>query len=227
MKHEPARSSDDSHPRARVSPWDWQTRWSGSAVALGGGLLLSSLVVPFGLAAVARWASASGLVLVGAGGLAIAAGLLGLFPTTGEGRRSGLVTAGTACVVLAGGGAVALTAMGVVALGTGALGLALRPPKAAFMVVALGTAAGLALALVAVGTARWMADGTSATTPALLVAGGAVLLVPVVGEVARRVIGLETPPWLLFPALLGVGLATLAAGITVRRAVDQDDPTTR
>lgn len=196
-------------------------------MAIGGGSLPASLVVPFGLAAVVTWASTSCLVLVGLAVLAIAAGLQGVSPTAADGRSSGLATAGSTFVVLAGAVALALTALGITALGSAALGVDPGAPKAASMVIALGTAAGLALALITVGTVRWMADGTSATTPGLLVAGGAGLLVPVPGEVARRVIGVETPPWLLFPAIVGVGLATLAAGITVRRAVDQDDSTTR
>lgn len=227
MKLQPPRSSSNSFQWVRVVPWDWPPRWSGSALAVGGGLLLASLVVPFGLAAFVSWASTSGLVLVGSAVLAIGGGLLGLAPTTTDGRSATLATAGIALVVLSGAGAVALTAMGVVALGGDAFGLALGAPKAAFMLIALATAAGLALALVAIGAARWMADGSMATTPGLLVAGGAVLLIPVFGEVARRVVGSDIPSWFLFPALLGVSLAVLTAGLATRRTHDQKEVTTR
>lgn len=218
MKLHSARSDGESQRQSRVVPWRWLEQRAGSAFAVGGALLLASLVVPVGLAALASWASASGIVLVGIAVLALASGLLGALPSGSEGRRSGLATAGTASVAVAGAGALGLTAMGIVALSVGAAGLAVEAPKAAFTILALATATGLALALVAVGVARWRTDGGVAATPALLTAGGALLLVPVLGQLARLLIGVAPPPWLLFPVLVGVAIDALAVGVTLRRA---------
>lgn len=211
-----ANHSLDERERRRVVPWRALENRTSSAFTLAGLSLAASVVVPVALAAVTDWHWVSGLGLVGLGAVAVATGLLGLYPRVGA-RAPRLAGAGAVCAVVAGVAGVALVSMALVALVAGAaLGAPLPKPTGLFAVVALSMAGGFALGFVLFGAASWRTGTPSHTAGRLLVAGGAVLLVPVAGELLRAGTGAGPPPWILFPALGLVTLDTLAVGYCLR-----------
>lgn len=213
----PSVSTDSrSTPGSRVVPWTRLERRASYGFAVGGALLLASLVVPVGVAQFTEWAWVSGLFLVGFGALAVATGLLGLYPGSDD-PVPGLSVVGAFSSAVAGVAAAGLVAMGALALAGGATGLELGKPMGVFAGVALSMGAGLALGLFSLGVARYCTDGAAGSTAALLIAGGVALSVPVVGELLRFGVGVGTPPWLLFPVLVAVALDALAVGYLLRR----------
>lgn len=199
-----------------VIPWDWLQGHAGPAFAAGGAALVASFVVPVALTRVTEWAWTTGLVLAGFAGVAFAAGLLGLYPTGRDAapRLSGL---GAISAAVAGAAGLGLVAMGTLALTGGTVGVALGKPMGIFAAVVLSLGLGLALGLVAFGTALWTTEEADTVTSALLVGGGAALLIPVGGELLRIVGGIATPGWLLFPALAGLSVLGVTVGYTLRR----------
>lgn len=210
------RTDTEAAKGTNTIPWEWLDRHAGGAFAAGGATLVASVLVPVGLQFVTEWAWAVGLVLAGIAGVAFAAGLLGLYPRSRDGapRLSGL---GAVSGTVAGAAGLGLVAMGVLAFVGGTAGVAPGKPMGIFAAVALTLGLGLALGLVAFGTALWTTAGARTITSALLVGGGAALLVPVGGELLRVVGGIASPGWLLFPALAGISVLGVTVGYTLRR----------
>jgi hypothetical protein len=177
-------------------------------------LLLASAVVPIGLETITGWAWVSGLVLVGLGFLAGAIGLFGLYPALSD-RNSRLAALGVLGGGVAAVAALGLITMAVVALvGEGGLGLDLGKPMGVFAVVGLAMVGGFGVGGVSAGTAGLRSGGVSRSVSGLLLAGGAVVLLPVVAEGLRRGFGIETglPSWVFLPALVLLVLVSLATG---------------
>lgn len=220
METNPSTVAGSRAPKSSVIPWESLEERTPTAFALAGVSLVASALVPAGLQTVTgwAWAWASGIALAGAAVFAAAAGLFGLYPTVSE-RAPRLATAGALGAAVAGGAALGLIAMGGIALvGEGAFGMDLGKPVGVFVALALTVAGGFSLGFLSVGTAGLRTGTTTRTTGALLLLGGAVLLVPIVGEVLRRGFGIEAgvPPWIFLPALGAVALDTLALGYWLR-----------
>jgi hypothetical protein len=198
--------------------WDSFENQLPSAFTLGGILLVASVFVPVGLAVVTEWSWASGLVLVGLGVVAMAVGLLGMYPQVRD-QAPWISRIGILCATVAGVAAVGLIVLvGTAVTATVTLGTALPKPMGVFQVLALSMASGLSLGFVLFGVARVRTDGSSDTPGRLLIGGGVLPLVPVVGELLRIVIGLGPPLWVLFVALGVVALDALAVGYSLRSA---------
>jgi hypothetical protein len=197
-------------------PWKWLERRTARAFTLGGALLIASALVPIGLASVTEWSWVSGLVLVGISVVAIGVGLLGTVPQVRD-RAPWLTRIGILCATVAGVAAVGLILLvGTAVTAAVTLGSALPKPMGVFQVLALAMAGGLALGFVMLGVARVRTGGSSDIPGRLLVAGGVVLLIPVLGELLRMAIGIGPPPWILFGALGVLALDTLAVGYSFR-----------
>lgn len=191
---------------------------TATAFTLAGLALLASLFVPVGLSAVTDWAWVAGLALVGVGVLATVTGLLGLYPGVSE-RAMLPASAGLFGAAVAGAAALALLAMAGVALVGGAvLGAELGKPTAVFTAVALSMAGGLTLGYLAFGLAGWRAGHPSCRTGQLLAVAGLLLLVPTLGELLEKGVGVRPPAWLFLPVLVLVALDTLAVGNAIRRS---------
>ncbi len=212
-----ARSADRIN-QATAVPWSWLERNAAAAFTTAGVLLLASAVVPIGLKTVTGWAWVSGLVLVGLGFLAGAIGLFGLYPTLGA-QDSRLAALG-----VLGGGVAAVAALGLITLaavalvGEVGLGMDLGKPIGIFAVASLSMAGGYGVGGLSAGTAGLRSGRVSRSVSALLLAGGAVVLVPVVGEVLRRGFGIETglPSWVFIPALGLLMVVSVAIGFGLR-----------
>lgn len=201
-----------------VVPWAWLERHTATAFTMAGALLLASAVVPLVLKTVTSWAWVSGLWLVGLGVLAVAVGLFGLYPTLSS-QESRLASLGVLGGVVAGVAALGLIVMaGMALIGQGALGMDLGKPIGIFAVVTLSMAGGFALGTISSGTAGLRSGALSRSTSLLLLVGGASLLVPIVGEVLRRGMGVETgiPSWIFLPVLGLLILASLVIGYLLR-----------
>lgn len=196
---------------ARASP-----RRLGLTFAAAGALVLLSVVAPAGLSALTDWAWAVGLVLVGLGVLAVAAGLFGLSRLVDDGAP-GLAAAGAAGAGIAALAGLSLVAFaGVAAVGEAALGLSVPRPFRAFAVVVLATGGGLSLGLLSIGAAGLRTGAYPRSAAALLAAGGLVLLAPVALELAGPVGGFDTPRWVGVPAVALTALDALAVGLALR-----------
>ncbi len=212
MGHQSSGTVVDYGTGASLVPWRWLERRTAQAFTLGGALLVASAVVPVALASVTKWAWVSGLVLVGSSVVVMAAGLLGMVPQ-GRERAPWLLRGGILCATVAGAAAVGLILLiGAAVTAAVTLGAALPKPMGVFQVLALGMAGGLALGFVLFGIVRMRADGPSDTPGGLLLAGGVVLLLPVLGELLRAGVGIGPPSWVLFVALGVLALDTLAVG---------------
>lgn len=219
MENQPSIVAADAEVGSRVVSWESLEERSPAAFTVAGASLVASTLVPVGLQAVTDWAWVSGIVLVGVAVIAAVAGLIGLYPTVSE-RAPRLATVGVLGGTVAGAAALGLIAMGGIALvGEGALGMDLGKPIGVFVVVTLSMAGGFSLGFLSLGTAGWRTDDLPRPASQLLLAGGAVLLVPITGEILRRGVGIESgiPPWILLPALGTVALDTLALGYYLRR----------
>jgi len=185
----------------------------------------ASLVVPAPLALLTDGAWIAGLVLAGVAAMAIAAGLLGLYP--GTCRRSPRLSAIGAIAASVGGvGGSGVLALGTAAGVTGALGIDPGTPITTFAVVALATGIGLSAGMAAFGAALSSTDTGAGWTPALLAVGATALAVPVTGGLLQFGGGITTPSWPVFPAIVTVSLVTLAVGrmrpVTDRRTRSDD-----
>jgi len=215
------RSSTGTVERAtqsHVVPWGWLSKRAASAFTLSGVLLLASVIVPMGLKAVTEWAWVSGIVLVGLAVLSVAAGLLGLYPRVTDDAPH-LAILGFLSAGVAGVAALGLLAMGVLALvGEGAFGMDLGKPVGIFVAVTLSMASGFSLGFLSIGAAGRRSDTISRTSSRLLLLGGALLLVPIAGEVLRRGFGVEVgiPPGVFLPVIGLVTLVALALGYSLR-----------
>jgi hypothetical protein len=199
-------------------PWKWLERRTARAFTLGGALLVASALIPIGLASVTEWSWVSGLVFVGSSVVAIGVGLLGTFPQVRD-QAPWLARIGALCATVAGVAAVGLIVLvGTAVTAAVTLGVPLPKPMGVFQILALGMAGGLSLGLLLFGVARVLTGGSSDTPGKLLVAGGVVLLVPVLGELLRMDVGIGPPPWILFGALGVLALDTLALGYSFRSA---------
>lgn len=199
-------------------PWKWLERRTARAFMLGGALLIASALVPIGLASVTEWSWVSGLVLVGSSVVAIGVALLGTVPQVRD-QAPWLARIGALSAMVAGVAAVGLIVLvGTAVAAAVTLDASLPKPMGVFQVLALTMTGGLTLGFVLLGVA-WVRTGGSSDTPgSLLVAGGIVLLVPVLGELLRMGVGIDTPPWILFVALGVTALDTLAVGYSFRTA---------
>lgn len=211
------RSADRVNQTAAI-PWAWLDRQAATAFTAAGVLLLASGVVPFGLKFVTDWAWVSGLVLVGLGFSVAAIGLFGLYPDLSA-EGSLLPALGVLGGVVTAGAALGLLAMaGIALVGEGALGLDFGKPVGVFSVVGLSMTGGYATGSLSIGTAGLRSETVARSTSLLLLAGGAALLLPVVGEVLRRGFGIQTglPSWLFLPVLVLLVLDSLAIGSTLQ-----------
>lgn len=204
-------------------PWRWLEKRTASAFALGGALLTASLLVPVGLTALSEWAWASGILLVGLGVMAVVGGLLGLYPRA-KAESPGLATVGVLSTAIAGLAALGLLAMGGIALvGVGLMGVELGTPMGLFSIVALSMAGGFAAGFLAFGIQAWRSRRPPRAAGLFLLLGGGLLLVPIVGELARRGVGIGPPAWLLLPVLAAVSMDTLAVGLSFRQVTEPDE----
>lgn len=218
MENRSSTGTVERETQGQVVSWDWFDKRAASAFTLSGVLVLASMVVPVGLKAVSDWAWVSGIGLVGLAVMAVAVGLLGLYPrVTVETPR--LAMLGVLSAVVAGVAALGLLAMGVIALvGEGALGMDLGKPVGIFVAVTLSMAGGFSLGFLSIGAAGRRSDAIPRTSSRLLLLGGALLLVPILGELLRRGFGVEAgiPPWIFLPVLGLVTLNTLVIGYSLR-----------
>lgn len=183
-------------------------RRSGSAFLLAGVLILTSLVVPVGFNALTEQSWIAGLALVGLAVMTVAVGLFGLYPK---------VNNDTPKVALAGVGAA--TIAGVAALGLIVLigfklvdGFVFADPTRIFALLGLSMAGGFALGLLLFGVAIQQTEAHSRSVGKLLLIGGVALLAPVIIEFIGQIYGVSTPPWVLFPIMVGVALDTVMIG---------------
>lgn len=220
MRNRHSTGTADQSTQSTAVPWAWLDRRTPAAFAVAGVLLLASGVVPVALDAVTRWAWAAGLILVGAGAVAAAVGLLGLHPRLGA-HGSAVSALGVLGAGLAGAAAMGVISLGGLALvGEGAMGMDLGKPMEVFAVVALTMAGGLALGFVSFGVVGVRTESFPGTASRLLLLGGLLLLVPFAGEVLRRGLGIDPgiPGWIFLPVLGVLIVDTLAIGYALRAA---------
>lgn len=185
---------------------------SASAFVLTGVLILASLVVPVGLKTVTDWSWVVGLVLISMAVVAVSAGLVGLYPQV-KNHTPKLALAGVGAAIVAGVAAVGLITLVGTALGSQLVGdLTVYKPMRVFTLVAFLMSGGFSLGLSLFGAAIWQVGSASRTVGGLLMVGGVALLVPVLSELFGSIFGLNTPPWILFPVIIGVALDTVAIG---------------
>jgi hypothetical protein len=210
-------NQSSTHVTDRESPpssalWNRFESRTALAFKLAGALMIASVLVPIGLETITDWSWVSGLVLIGLAVMTVATGLLGLYPQVHDQARW-LTLAGTVCALIAGAAGFGLVVMGSTALlAEGALGVELSDPKGLFKLLAFLMASGFSFGFLTFGAVSWRAGVPSRVAGKLLVAGGAVLFVPVVGELLQFGFGIGPPPWVLFLALALVSLDTLAVG---------------
>ena len=195
----------DRSGRPRFVPWRTLEHHTDSAFTLGGLSLLASLLVPVGLGAFAEWSWLAGIVLVGLGVLAVALGLLGLYSRTKD-RSPRLATAGVVLLALSG-----LTT-GAMALSNIEFAVSMQP----FAAIAITMASGYAIGFPSFGIIGQRSDAPSGRTGPLLTGGGVLMLVPVIGALLQLGLGVDLPPWLLFPILGLVAIDTVAVGVSLR-----------
>lgn len=203
-------------------PWQTFETHRGSAFLLAGSSLIASVVVPVGISVLTDWAWASGLLLVGFAVMALAIGLLGLYPQTSE-PAPGAASGGAIFAGIAGTAALSLFATtGVVLVGELGLGTSLPRPTGVFVAVALAMAGGSSLGLLSFGFAVRRTT-TSRTVGHLLAGGGLLLLLPVAVESLGLVSDVTTPPWVLFPVIGLVAIDMLVIGYTLRQGAHERD----
>ena len=189
---------------------------SASAFLVTGVLTLASLVVPVGLDPVIDWSWVSGIVLIALAVVSVAVGLFGLYPQVND-RTPKLALAGVVAATVAGIAALGLIVLAGIAVGNKVdLGLAVANSMRVFVLVGLLMAGGFSLGLLLFGVAIWQTEGAVRTIGGLLVFGGGALLVPVAVELLGLPFGVNVPPWLLFPVIVGLALDTLAVGYSLR-----------
>jgi hypothetical protein len=126
---------------------------------------------------------------------------------------------GVLSATIAGLSALGLLAMGGIALLGGAvMGIELGTPIRAFSVVAITLASGFAVGFLSVGIPIWQYGRPARAAGLFMLLGGGLLLVPVVGELARIGFGVDWPLWVVLPIIGLVSLDTLAIGINLRLA---------
>jgi hypothetical protein len=174
--------------------------------------LVASFFVPVGLSTVTGWAWATGIVLAGLAVVAVAVGLLGLYPQVNE-RAPRVAFAGALFAVITGITALSLiVTLGVALVAEIGLGMNVPRPTAVFIVVALVMANGFALGFLLFGVGTRRTDTVPRNVSHLLVVGGVLLLAPVLVETLGFVYPVTTPPWVLFPILGLVALDSLIVG---------------
>jgi hypothetical protein len=94
--------------------------------------------------------------------------------------------------------------------------LMVAKPRRVFMLVGLLMAGGFSLSLLLFGAAVWQTEPSSRTVSGLLIVGGGALLAPVAVELLGLPFGVNAPPWLLFPVIVGLALDTVAVGYNLR-----------
>lgn len=187
-------------------------RRSASAFVLTGILILASLVVPIGLKTLTDWSWAAGLVLVSMAVVAVSAGLIGLYPRV-KNQTPKLALAGAGAAIVAGVVAIGIITLVGAALGSQLLGdLTVYKPMRVFTMIGLLMAGGFSVGLFLFGAAIWQADSPSRTVGELLLAGCVALLIPVIIELFGPTFGVNTPPWVLFPVIIGIAFDTVAIG---------------
>lgn len=199
-------------------------RRSASAFLGAGVLILASLVVPVGLNSVTDWSWVSGLVLIALAVVSVAVGLFGLYPRVND-RTPRLALAGVGAASVAGVAALGLIVLAGIAVGNKTdLGLTVGNPMRVFVLVGLLMAGGFSLGLLLFGVAIWQTEGAARTVGGLLIFGGGALLAPVAVELLGLPFGVNAPPWLVFPVIVGLALDTVAVGYSLRgRGHPQDE----
>ncbi|PSP76939.1 hypothetical protein BRC81_11375 [Halobacteriales archaeon QS_1_68_20] len=196
--------------------WGWFEDRRALAFLLSGALVLASGLSPVVVGPFVDRPWAVGLPLVGLAVLAVAAGLVGLYPQLRRdapwSARAGLVfaaVAGFAAAVM-----IALAAAGYVS--DAVLGQNPEPPIQLFKNVSLAMAAGYAFGLLAFGIAGLRTELPTRTVGRLLLAGGLVFSVPVVLELLGFVADVAAPAWTVFLAMLIVAFDVIAVGYSLR-----------
>lgn len=185
---------------------------SASAFMLTGVLILASLIAPIGLEVVTELSWVAGLALIGLAVATVSVGMLGLYPWVND-RTPRLALAGAGAATVAGLAALGLIALAGIAVGSEFVaGLTISDPMSVFAGLGLLMAGGFALGFLLFGIATWRIAAPSRTIGGLLFAGGVALLAPVVIELLGLALGVNTPPWLLFPIIVGVALDTAVIG---------------
>lgn len=215
MERRPARTSTERKTGQHAIPWRYLDHRPSSAFVLAGVLLLGSVLAPVGLEPLTDWYWTAGLVLVGAGVVSAAVGLVGLYPLASD-RIPRLALLGLLCAAIAGITALGVILMVAIAIVTETAGVALATPMDVFAILALSMAGGLSLGFLSFGVAIWRTRSYSRTAGGLLALGGGLLLVPTIGEVLRMGFGIGPPPWALFPLLALFCVDTLLVGYSLR-----------
>lgn len=204
--------------RRRILQWGSLENRTAGAFTLSGALLVASLLVPVGLSPFVDWSWLPGIVLVGLAVVSVGVGLLGLYPGGVE-RAPKLASAGALWAVVAGTAGLVLLALSGLTAGAAVLpGVEFSVRMGTFAATALAMAGGYALGFMSFGLVGLRSDDSPGRTGQLLTGGGALLLVPVVGELSRLGLGFGPPPWLVFPVLGLVAVDALAVGISLRHA---------
>ncbi len=195
-----------------VVPRNWVEGRSGAAFVFAGPSIIASAAVPPLLDPVADRTWIVGLTLVGLGVLAVAVGLLGLYPRL-RADAPRLATAGAACATV--GGFAALTLLALVAVAVVAIyGLEMDPPppmdffRAVLVVMSGGFASGTVLS----GIASERTGVPACAVGRLLAAAGLSVFLPGTVVVLAAVLDVSTPSWLLFPGIAAAALAVFLAG---------------
>lgn len=190
-------------------------------------MLLASLIVPVGLQSSTELAWLSGIVLAGLAVVSVGVGLLGLYPG-GRDHAPRLALAGTIGAAASGIAGLILLASSGLTFATHALSsVEFAVGMRTFAALALTMAGGYAAGFLLLGLAVLRSDYPPGRTGHLLAGGGVLLLVPVVGELLRLWIGIGPPPWILFPVLGSVAIATVAVGVGLRPEVRSGDASGR
>jgi hypothetical protein len=199
-----------------TSHWESLEQQSPTAFIITGVLILLSVIIPIGLRTLTAWSWVSGLVLVGLAIVSVSVGLLGLYPIVKD-HTPRLALAGAGAALVAGIAAFGLIVLTGVVMGSEFVAaFTITEPKTAFLLLSLSMAGSFSLGFLLFGIATWRNTAPSRKVAGLLIAGGLALLIPVVIEFAGGVLGLTTPPWLLFPVIVAVALDSAAIGYSLR-----------
>lgn len=164
------------------------------------------------MAAFTDWAWASGILLIGFAVIAVAVGLLGLYPQAHE-RVPRIAHAGALFAGIAAVAALSLiVGIGIVLLIEVGSGTTVPQPMRVFATLALSMTSGFALGFLSFGFAVKRTATISRHVGHLLVGGGSLLLLLTFVKILGVVYSINTPPWMLFPTVGVVTIDTLVIG---------------
>lgn len=202
-------------------PWESIEKYRASAFLLAGSSTIASVIVPVGISGLTDLARASGILLIGFAVIAVAVGLLGVYPPAYERvprvAHTGALFAGVAAFAASS----LIVGIGVVLLAEVGSGTNVPRLTGVFVVIALSMTGGFALGFLLFGFAVKHITTIPRSVGHLLVGGGSLLLLSAVVETLGSMYSVNTPPWTFFSILGVVAIDMLVIGYLLSKGAAQ------